>query len=77
MADRDAAPPSEIFKLISGIAADGARPHQKRFALERLALVQTRLLSLLMLSDDESTDDIIETLLVDVQYVRGQINAIR
>lgn len=63
------APDNGIAETLLGIAADGARPHQKRFALERLAKIRMALLR------DGATD--LDPMISDVEYVAAMVRGMQ
>lgn len=62
---------SGILDVVMGIAAAGARPYQKKFALDRLNVIEQKVQALGIEQSDKAG------LIVDIAYVRGQIGGIK
>lgn len=69
---------SYLEKAILDIAAGGARKYQKQFALERLEKLRTDLLEEIDGGDEcRGRDTRISEMIRDVEYIQGQVGAIK
>lgn len=67
----------DIMAAVLKVAAAGARPYQKQFALERLARSRAAIAAKLGGSSALSYRDLLEALDLDLAYVENQVGSIR